>query len=236
MQSVLSVILSPLLSVFLTPRPIFIGDGKTAVTSRLQLPPEKIRLHYVRRPPSDKSSSASSNTFSSNTTTQSTYSNPISGNEGRRSPSPSGTRFRDDSYISPESPAPSRPSTPGPISTPSSPPKPPKNGLRTYLGMRKRSTILDEPIPEAPSPLTGNSEVDLGGSSPEQKLDQAEIIVFPPTPSSSVFLHSAPGPSETRFEGVSTASKPAARFVKSHSKRHSLTAACPRKSLVISYS
>ena len=84
--------------------------------------------------------------------------------------------------------------------------------------------------------MTGNAEIDLGEASHEQKVDQAEIIISPPTPSSSVFLHSAPGLSEARFQDVSTASKPAARFVKSHSKRHSLTAVCPRKSLIITYS
>lgn len=98
--------------------------------------------------------------------------------------------------------------------------------------MRKRSTILGEVTTEEPSPMTGNAEIDLAEASREQKVDQAEIIVSPPTPSSSIFLHSAPGPSEARSQDVSAAGKPAARFVKSHSKRHSLTAACPRKSLI----
>lgn len=226
--SVLSVIVSPLLSRLFVPKPILIGEGQARVTSRLQLPPEKIRFRHPRQSSSDKSSSLSSNT-SSNDTTHSVYSNLTAGHKSRRSPSPNGTRSRDDIYNASESALPSRPSTPGPTSAPSSPPKAPKNGLRTYLGMRKRSTILGEATTEEPSPMTGNAEIDLGEASHERKVDQAEIIVSPPTPSSSIFLHSAPGPSEARFQDVSTAGKPAARFVKSHSKRHSLTAACPRK-------
>lgn len=102
--------------------------------------------------------------------------------------------------------------------------------------MRKRSTLLDELTPEEPSPATDTDEIDLGKGSHEQELDRAEIIISPPTPSSSVFLHSAPGPSEVRFGDVSTPGKPAARFVKSHSKRHSLSAACPtRKSSLYSH-
>lgn len=115
-----------------------------------------------------------------------------------------------------------------------SPPKPPRSNLRTRLGVRKRSTTLDEPTPEETGPTLGAEfDPDKRGheqNSHEQKLDQAEIIVSPPTPSSSVFLLSAPGPSEVRSGDSSTAGKPAARFVKSHSKRHSLTAVCPRKS------
>ena len=201
------------------------------MTSRLHLPPEKIRPRYILRPSSEKSSSFSSNTLSSNDTTHSTHSNLIA-DSGRRSPSPIGTRFRVDVLNASESPVPSQPSTPSLTMAPSSPTKPPKNGLRTYLGMRKRSTILDNTAPEAPSPITRNSEIDQEKDShDQQKLDRAEIIISPPTPSSSVFPHSAPGPSETRVGDVSTTSKPAARFVKSHSKRHSLSAACPRKSL-----
>jgi len=115
---------------------------------------------------------------------------------------------------------------------PPSPPqsRSPRNGLRTYLGMRKRSTLLDEPTPEEPNSTAGKLESDLDKGSREQRVDRAEIIVSPPTPSSSVFLHSAPRPSEVRFGDLSTPGKPAARFVKSHSKRHSLSAACTRKS------
>ena len=91
--------------------------------------------------------------------------------------------------------------------------------------MRKRSTLLDEPTPEEPS-LTAGNDLDRGS----HELDRAEIIISPPTPSSSVFLHSAPRPSKVRLGDVSMPSKPAARFVKSHSKRHSLSAACPRES------
>ena len=136
---------------------------------------------------------------------------------------------------------PSRPSTPGLISAPSPPsqPRSPRSGLRTYLGMCKRSTLLDEPTPEAPGPTSGADDPDHDQSSPEQGLGlvsaQAEIIVSPPTPSSSVFLHSAPGLSEVRFGDVSMPGKPAARFVKSHTKRHSLSAACPRKSSFVGH-
>ena len=93
-----------------------------------------------------------------------------------------------------------------------------------------RSTLLDEPTPKEPSSTAGNFEPGLDKGSREQRVDRAEIIVSPPTPSSSVFLYSAPGPSEVRFGDLNTPGKPAARFVKSHSKRHSLSAACTRKS------
>jgi hypothetical protein len=102
--------------------------------------------------------------------------------------------------------------------------------------MRKRSTLRDENTPAEPNPTASNEGLDLDNGSHEQELDRAEIIISPPTPSSSIFLHSAPpGLSEGRFGNVSTAGKPAARFVKTHSKRHSLTAACPRKSSPVSH-
>lgn len=219
LQSILSVIVSPLFSLFSTPKPIFIGEGRTGPTPRLQHSSQKIRPRHTRQP---SSSSHSSNTLSSNDTTRSTYSNR------RRTPSPSGPRFRNDTHNTSESPIPSRPSTPQLMSIPpsTSQPRSPKNDLRTYLGMRKRSTLLAEPTPEEPSPTASNDEFDLDEGSHGQYSDRAKIIVSPPTPSSSVFLHSAPGPSEVHF----TPGKPAARFVKSHSKRHSLTAGCPRKS------
>lgn len=159
----------------------------------------------------------------------------MTSSNGRRSPSPIGTRLGGGIHNVSESPVPSQPSTFSPTSVPSSPPKSPMSGLRNYLGMRKRSTILDDPTPEAAGPMKRNSESDQDKDSHEQQFDQAEIIVSPPTPSSSVFLHPAPGPPETRVGDVSMNGKPAARFIKSHSKRHSLTAVCPRKSLVTSH-
>ncbi|KAF9654110.1 hypothetical protein BDM02DRAFT_3181956 [Thelephora ganbajun] len=228
--SILSVIVSPLFSSFSTPKPIFIGEARMGPTPRLQHPSQKIRSHYIHHPSSDKSSSRSSNTLSGNSAAHSIYSDKTGGNEPRRSPSPNGTRSRHDTYNASESPAPSRPPTPGLMSTPLSPsqPQPTKKGLRTYLGMRKRSTLLDRPTPSEPTLTADNHELTLKGSR-EQGFDRAEIIVSPPTPSSSIFTHSAPGPPGVRFGDVSTAGKPAARFVKSHSKRHSLSAACPRK-------
>lgn len=231
-QSILSVIVSPLFSLFSTPKPIFIGEGKTGPTPRLQHPSRKIRPPHIRRRSSDKPSSHTSHTLSSDGTTYSIYSNRTTGNESRRTPSPDGTRFRNDTHYTSESPVPSRPPTPRLMSMTSSPsqPRTPKNDLRTYLGMRKRSTLLGEPTPEEPSSTASSSELGLDNDSYEQQFDQADIIVSPPTPSSSVLLHSAPGPSEVRFGDLSTPGKPAARFVKSHSKRHSLSTACTRKS------
>lgn len=218
----MSVIVSPLFSLFLTPKPIFIGEGKTGPTPRLQNPSQKIRPRHTRQPSSDKTSSHSSNTLSSNDTVHSTYSNR------RRTPSPNGTRSHNNTRNTSESPIQSRPSTPQIMSIPPSPSqaRSPRNDLRTYLGIRKRSTLLAEPTHEKPRPTAGEDKLDLDEGSHEQQLDRAEIIVSPPTPSSSIFLHSTPGPSEAQF----APGKPAARFVKSHSKRHSLTAVCPRKS------
>lgn len=109
-------------------------------------------------------------------------------------------------------------------------PRSPRNGLQTHLGIRKRSTLLDELTPEEPNSAARDSEFGVTQGSHEQQFDRADIIISPPTPSTSIFLHSTPGPSEVRFGDLSTPSKPAARFVKSHSKRHSLSAACTRKS------
>lgn len=106
------------------------------------------------------------------------------------------------------------------VSSSPSPPRSPRNNLKNYLGMRKRSILRNE--------ATTGDEFNLEKAS--HGLDRAEIIVSPPTPSSSVFPRSAPGPSEVRLDEVSRPGKTAARFVKSHSKRHSLSAACPRKS------
>lgn len=152
----------------------------------------------------------------------------LAASNGRRSPSLNGTRSYDDIHNAYESQIPPQHSALSLALVPSSPPKPRRTGLRIHLGIHKPSKVLIEPVPEEASPLTGNSELDQ--VSHEQKLDRAEIIVSPPTPSSSVFqVHSTPGPSETRSGDVSTTGKPAARF--SHSKRRSLTAPvqCPRK-------
>lgn len=206
--------------------------------SRLQYPPQKIRIRHIRRSSYDQHSSHSSNTLSSNSTTRSVRSNATVGNESQRSPSPDRTRHRNDTSNAPESLIPSRPSTPRLISGPPSLPQPgsPRTSPQTHLGMRKRSTLRDETAPVEINPTIGNDKLDLDNSSHEQEPPHpAEIIVSPPTPSSSVFLHSAPGPSEGRFGYVSTAGKPAARFVKSHSKRHSLSAACPRKSSFVGH-
>lgn len=217
-QSILSVIVSPLFSLLSTPKPIFIGQGKTGPTPRLQHPSRKIHPPHIRRRSLDKPPSHTSHTLSSDGTTHSIYSNRTTGNESRRTPSPDGTSRNDTHYTSePPASSPSQPRTP-------------RNDLRTYLGMRKRPTLLGEPTPEEPSSTATNSELGLDNDSYEQQLDQADIIVSPPTPSSSAFLHSAPGPSEVRFGDISTPGKPAARFVKSHSKRHSLSTACTRKS------
>ena len=176
----------------------------------------------MRQPSSDRPSSNSSNTLSSDSTTNTIYSNRATCNGFRRIPPPNGTKSRNDTYNASEPPDPSQPSAPGPKpmsgSPSSSQPGSPESGLRAHLDMRKRSTPHDETT-LVESPISGDGD-----------LDWAEIIISPPTPSSSVFLQSAPGPSEGRFGDVSTTGKPAARFVKSHSKRHSLTLACPRKS------
>lgn len=95
--------------------------------------------------------------------------------------------------------------------------------------MRKWSTLLAEPTPEEPS---FDEVLDLGGLD-EQELNRAEIIVSPPTPSSLVFSHPVSGPSQARLDDVNMPGKPAARFAKCQSKRHSLSSACSRKSLVI---
>ena len=232
LQSVLSVIVSPLFSLFSAPKPIFIGGGKTGPTPRLHHPSQKIRPRHIRHPASDPPPSRSSTTLSSEGTTRSVYSNHATDNESRRSPSPNGTRFRNGTYNTSESPVPSRPPTPGRTPGPPSPPRPrsPRDGLRTYLEMRKRSTLRDETVLVELSPTIGDDKLDLDEGSNERELARAEIIVYPPTPSSSIFFQTSPGPSDGRFGDVSTPGKPAARFVKSHSKRHSLSAACPRKS------
>jgi len=173
----------------------------------------------VRQPSSDRPSSNSLNTLSSDSIPNTIYSNRATDNGFRRSPPPNRTKTYNDTSNASEPPQPSAPG-PKPMSgsPSSSQPGSPRDGLRTYLGMRKRSTLHDETT-LVESPTSGDGD-----------LDRAEIIISPPTPSSSVFLHSAPGPSEGRFGDVSTTGKPAARFVKSHSKRHSLSLACPRKS------
>ena len=219
------MVISPLFSLFSTPEPIFIGEGKAGLTPRFQHPSHKIRPRLLRQPSSDKSSSHSSNTLSSNGTTHSIYSNRTTGNGSQRVLSLNGTRFRSDTYNSPESPVPSPPSTPALLSSPSRS-RSPRDGLRTYRGMRKRSTLLDEPTPEE---LSLDRAPDLGGLH-EQELNRAEITVSPPTPSSSIFSHPVPGPSEAQLGDVSTSDKPAPRFVKCQSKRHSLSSACSRKS------
>ena len=225
------MVISPLFSLFSTPEPIFIGEGKAGLSPRFQHPSHKIRPRYTRQSSSDKSSSHSSNTLSSNGTTHSIYSYRTTDDESQQALSPNGTRFRSDTYNSPESPVPPPPSTPALLSSSLSPaqPRSPRDGLRTYRGTRKWSTLLDEPTPEEPS----LGEVpDLGGLD-EQELSRAEIIISPPTPSSFVFSHSASGPSEARSDDASMPGKPPARFVKCQSKRHSLSSACSRKSLVI---
>lgn len=227
------MVISPLFSLFSTPEPIFIGEGKAGLTPRFQHPSHKIRPRLLRQPSSDKYSSHSSNTLSSNGTAHSIYSNRTTGNGSQRVLSPNGTRFRSDTYNSPESPVPSTPSIPALLSSPSSPSRSrsPRDDVRTYREMRKRSTPLDEPTPEEPSL---DRVPDLGGLH-EQELNQAEIIVSPPTPSSFVFSHPVPGPSEAQLGDISTPGKPAARFVKCHSKRHSLSSACGRKSSLVGH-
>ena len=66
---------------------------------------------------------------------------------------------------------------------PSSPSQPRswRNGLGTYLKMRKRSTLSDMPTSEEPRSTTGNSELGLDKSSHKQQLDRAEIVVSSPT-------------------------------------------------------
>ena len=211
------MIVSPLFSLFSTPKPIFIGEGKAGLTPRLQHPSQKIRPRHVRQPSSDQHSSHSSNsnTLSSDSIPSSIYSNRTIANGPSRTPSPNGTKTRNDTHNTPESPVPPRLASGFPS---------PRDGLRTYLDIRKLSTLHDGTALVELSSASGDLDSD------EQGLDRAQIIISPPTPSSAVFLHSAPGPSNERFGDVSTASKPAARFVKSHSKRHSLSISCPRKS------